>query len=993
MRWVLASALSGRRRYRFRGSPDAGGPGGARYGPPMIKPPSAPPSSPASPSRAPRPSRAPTASSSSTAATSRSRSPTAPARSSSPTAAAGTRRPRPTTARSPPSTTSTRSSSWPRTGASCARSRRRRASRRRTAARSPASRSNLSFSPDGHEDRLRVRRAALPAGLDVRHVQRSTFYTHVDSDTGDAGRDLRQPVRRLATRSGSTTTGRSSSAAPTSTSTSTPLDAGDYNYALWFSEDGGRRPQRRRAEPQRRPPRRCSRATARTRRWRSSAARRRPMPEQACASTEHGRRLRTTRRGRPTPPRSPSGRASGIEVIRFTEFAPRHVRRRAGSSVVIHPGAHAPRLGPGRAGHRALRPRAGRSSGRRRGRRRRPGRAADAAPVVASRAVRREEAALPRHAEGRLHRDRRRRLRGGRVGQGRPQDLRVEGRAQAGRRRPEGHAEGDVLEEGRRAASARRCKRGAKPKATGEADRAGRDRDARDHAHASSARRGAAPPRSGARRAASGRSPSRALRRERGDAGAVRPAAAEEAPRRAAARLNSQWTSASHVKPMPPCSWIAARGRRAARVRRPRLGDRRRAGQLRRVGVGRPRREVRRRAAALGVEQHLRRLVLHGLERADRHAELLALLDVLDGHVERALRDADELGADTATSARSSAAADVARRARSPPARHAAVAAGRVDRVDRLDRAALDERRGARRRRRRARRRRRPRRRARARRAVAQRAERAARLAAGAASAATSTAARPSPRARCASAASTRAEERHGRAGVARAPRAARASSTIPSPWPPCSSAHRDARPARARPAPSTARRRSVPASAFVAHLLPRRARREQVARGALDLLLVVGQRGTASRRPPTGPRGAGRARARRRCSSGSRSCRPRSCCRGRAAARRPTGCPRSARPAPTMSGASWVEHLVRLAPQPLDERALGPRLAVLLDHAQPAVRRQAQDLGADVQLAELVGDARVVERAVRAAPRRRACRAAGAGGPGGRSRGRRARS
>jgi len=72
-------------------------------------------------------------------------------------------------------------------------------------------------------------------------------------------------------------------------------------------------------------------------------------------------------------------------------------------------------------------------------------------------------------------------------------------------------------------------------------------------------------------------------------------------------------------------------------------GQRRRLGQARRIGVSRPRGEVRCRARALGVQEHLGAAVRDGLEGPDRDPELLALLDVRERHVQGALADADHL--------------------------------------------------------------------------------------------------------------------------------------------------------------------------------------------------------------------------------------------------------------------------------------------------------------------------------------------------------------
>ena len=59
------------------------------------------------------------------------------------------------------------------------------------------------------------------------------------------------------------------------------------------------------------------------------------------------------------------------------------------------------------------------------------------------------------------------------------------------------------------------------------------------------------------------------------------------------------------------------------------------------VAAARPTRRARAKASSLsGVGE----VVLHRLERADRHAELLALLGVVDREVEHPLAEPDELG-------------------------------------------------------------------------------------------------------------------------------------------------------------------------------------------------------------------------------------------------------------------------------------------------------------------------------------------------------------
>ena len=62
--------------------------------------------------------------------------------------------------------------------------------------------------------------------------------------------------------------------------------------------------------------------------------------------------------------------------------------------------------------------------------------------------------------------------------------------------------------------------------------------------------------------------------------------------------------------------------------------------------------------------------------------------------------------------------------------------------------------------------------------------------------------------------------------------------------------------------------------------------------------------------------------------------------------------------------GGELGQLLVGLRPHPLRQRSFGARLAVLLDRGQPAVRGEPQHLGLEMQLAELVGDHRIVEQA-----------------------------
>src|SRR3954468_8493105 len=85
-------------------------------------------------------------------------------------------------------------------------------------------------------------------------------------------------------------------------------------------------------------------------------------------------------------------------------------------------------------------------------------------------------------------------------------------------------------------------------------------------------------------------------------------------------------------------------GDRASGVGGARLGHRRGEGKGLRLGAGGPGRVVGERARLLDVVEHLRAAVGDRLIGADRSAELLALLRVLDGHVHGASRDAGELG-------------------------------------------------------------------------------------------------------------------------------------------------------------------------------------------------------------------------------------------------------------------------------------------------------------------------------------------------------------
>ena len=129
------------------------------------------------------------------------------------------------------------------------------------------------------------------------------------------------------------------------------------------------------------------------------------------------------------------------------------------------------------------------------------------------------------------------------------------------------------------------------------------------------------------------------------------------------------------------------RGVRRARLRH-RRGDRQQVG----IGVGGPCRGVGERAGLLDLPQHVGEAMRDGLVGADRAAELLALLGVLDRHVERALGDAHALRRerDLADAAR---ARDVARHRIAALGLDAEVGAGGVDEVELLERrvGGLDE--------------------------------------------------------------------------------------------------------------------------------------------------------------------------------------------------------------------------------------------------------------------------------------------------------------
>ena len=96
---------------------------------------------------------------------------------------------------------------------------------------------------------------------------------------------------------------------------------------------------------------------------------------------------------------------------------------------------------------------------------------------------------------------------------------------------------------------------------------------------------------------------------------------------------------------MPPKQVHRQRRHALGDFRREDLADRR-FGEERLAGVAQARRVVDGEPRGFDVDRRARELVLHGLELGDRLAELLPLLRVLDGVIERAARQADHLRAD-----------------------------------------------------------------------------------------------------------------------------------------------------------------------------------------------------------------------------------------------------------------------------------------------------------------------------------------------------------
>ena len=100
--------------------------------------------------------------------------------------------------------------------------------------------------------------------------------------------------------------------------------------------------------------------------------------------------------------------------------------------------------------------------------------------------------------------------------------------------------------------------------------------------------------------------------------------------------------SCSHVKPMPPKTWIAVPPSAANASLANAVASVAARWASAAIGVvGRPARVVARGAPQLDGAQHVGAQVLDRLERADRLVELHALLGVLDHHLQRARGGAD----------------------------------------------------------------------------------------------------------------------------------------------------------------------------------------------------------------------------------------------------------------------------------------------------------------------------------------------------------------
>ena len=96
--------------------------------------------------------------------------------------------------------------------------------------------------------------------------------------------------------------------------------------------------------------------------------------------------------------------------------------------------------------------------------------------------------------------------------------------------------------------------------------------------------------------------------------------------------------------PMPPCIWTPSRTASVGDVRRLGLGDRDVELGALVAAVEQLLRLERRGAGDLDFAIEVRGAVLERLEFADQLAELLALLEIVDGHRRCARGDADQLG-------------------------------------------------------------------------------------------------------------------------------------------------------------------------------------------------------------------------------------------------------------------------------------------------------------------------------------------------------------
>ena len=102
--------------------------------------------------------------------------------------------------------------------------------------------------------------------------------------------------------------------------------------------------------------------------------------------------------------------------------------------------------------------------------------------------------------------------------------------------------------------------------------------------------------------------------------------------------------SCSSVMPMPPCICTPSLAACTNASEQRALASADSSGTSSGAVVDRARRREHGRARQLELDEEPRRAVLERLERADRHAELLALLQVVERELERAARRAEHLG-------------------------------------------------------------------------------------------------------------------------------------------------------------------------------------------------------------------------------------------------------------------------------------------------------------------------------------------------------------